>query len=138
MVQAPQSLDEAKALVRAEKAKVTSALGAIFGSRVAMAVAAVLTVGFGSHVVFSPDRLPPIGGLTLAQVGLPPLDFGLLGQGVRDASDAAMREGAAGEVTAFLGENQDLIPLLNAVGFGACLLLLLWTFRIQARKWRTG
>jgi hypothetical protein len=132
------SVKEAKELVAAEKAKVTSALAAITGSRVAMAVAAVLTVGFGAHAIYSPTRLPPIGGLSLAQVGLPPLDFGLLGQGVRDASDAAIREGAPTHVAAFVAEHQDWVPVANVIGFGVCLLLLLWTFRIQARKWRTG
>jgi hypothetical protein len=129
-------LDDAKARYRQEKTKVTSSLKAIVGSPALIAVFAVCVLAFGTHVAFFRDRLPAMGNFTVASFGLPPLDFGLLGEGARDAVDAAQRQGAGVEAQNFLAANADLIPIINGIGFGASLVLLVWALGIQSEKRR--
>jgi hypothetical protein len=130
-------LDDAKARLAQEKSKVTSSIKALAGSPALIAVFAVCVLAFGSHVAFFRDRLPAMGDFTVASFGLPPLDFGVLGDAVRDAIDAALRQGAAVEAQNFLAANGDhLIPILNGVGFGASLVLLIWALAIQSERRR--
>jgi len=129
-----RSLDDAKALYRDEKKKVVGSVQAIVSSRLLIAVFAAFTLAFGGHLVFAPARLPSLGGLSVASFGLPPsVDFGLAGQAAQDAAAAAERQGAGGQVQGFLAENAGLIPILNGIGFGAALVLLIWALLIQSR-----
>jgi len=128
-----RSLDDAKALYRAEKQKVVGSLQAIVASRVLIAVFAASALAFGSHLFYAPARLPSFGGLSVATFGLPPIDFGLAGQAAQDAAGAAQRQGVSAEVQGFLAENAAAIPILNGIGFGAAVVLLLWSLAIQTR-----
>ena len=77
MVRQPTNLAEAKEIFREEKAKVTTSLSAIAGSRWLMAILATLVIAFGTHLAYAPARLPTVGGVSLAAIGLPSnVDFG--------------------------------------------------------------
>jgi hypothetical protein len=130
------SMDEVKARVAAEKGKLTTAFRTIVGARVTLAVLALFVIGFASHLLYAPDRLPPVGGLSLAQVGLPTLDLGETGELAKQAREAAERENVGGSVQGFIDENRSIVPVLNGIGFGGCLVLLIWNIVINARDRR--
>lgn len=128
-------LAEAKSRVIAEKNKVAGSLSALAGSRWLMAILATLAIAFAVNLIYSPAYLPMIGGVSLATVGLPPnLDFGVVGEQAAQARDAAQRQGAGDVVTSFLAEHADLIPILNAVGLGLSLALLVGNMWIMTLR----
>lgn len=133
-MEAPRSLDEAKAKLASEKNKIITASKSVIGSRVALAVLAMLTIAFAAHLAYAPERLPPLGGFGLTTVGLPPLDFGEITGIARDARDAAVREDVGGSVQGFINENRNLVPIFNGIGFGACFILLIWNLVINTRE----
>lgn len=132
------SIEQAKTKFREEKQKVFGSIRALVGSRAALAVLTLFFVGFGAHLFFAPTRLPPMGDLSFAQVGLPPLDFGETGRMAGEARDAAIREDVPGTVMGFINENRSLVPILNAVGFAGCFVLLLLNMAAARQKWLTG
>lgn len=122
----PKSLGEAKAIVVAEKAKLSTAIANTIGSRWLMAILAAFVIAFAIHLAYAPDRLPNVSGLSASQAGLPPgLDFGLVGEKAVEARDAALRHGAPDQVRAFLAAHENWIPYFNVIGLGACFVLLL-------------
>jgi hypothetical protein len=135
---AMNALDDAKAQFqtqfRAEKSKVASSLDAIIGSRPALAVSAALTLAFGACLWFWPGQLPPVGGFSLAAVGLPPLDFGMAGQAAQDAAAAAQRQGASGYVQGFLDEHPGLIPYINGAAFALSAAFMAWTIWLLRKR----
>lgn len=139
MVRTPQNLEDAKAIFREEKAKLTGSLSAIAGSRWLTAILATFVIAFGVNAIYGPTQLPSVGGLSLTTVGLPPnLDFGVVGEQAGQAVDAAQRQGARGEVDAFLAENPGLIPILNWVGLGLTFALLLANMWIMTARRRVS
>jgi hypothetical protein len=135
MVRQPQSLAEAKQIFREEKTKVTSSLSAIAGSRWLMAILATLVIAFGTHLAYAPARLPAVGGVSLAAVGLPPsVDFGLAGDQAKQAAEAAANSEARTRAQEFVTANADKIPIFNAVAFGVALLLLLGNMWIMTKR----
>jgi hypothetical protein len=135
MVRQPQSLAEAKAVVVEEKNKIVSSLSAIAGSRWLTAILATFVIAFGVHLAYAPARLPPVGGLSVAQAGLPPtVDFGYAGEQAKQAAEAAREAGARESAQAFVGANEEKIPLFNAIGFGLALVLLLGNMWIMTRR----
>lgn len=137
MVRQPRSLKEAREIVREERIKVTSSLSAIAGSRWLMAILATFAIAFGAHLAYAPARLPPVGGVSLAAVGLPPsVDFGFAGEQAEAAREAALRQDARGRIGGFLDENADKIPLINAIGFGLTLVLLSGNMWIMTKRRR--
>lgn len=133
----PKSLDEAKAIVVEEKAKLTTALSTVIGSRWLLAILATFALAFAIHLAYAPDRLPHVSGLSLTQVGLPPsLDFGVVGEQAAQARDAAVRQGAPDKVRQFLNNHAAQIPLYNAIGLGACLVLLLINMTVMTKRRR--
>lgn len=131
------SLAEAKARVIAEKNKVAGSLSAIVGSRVLLAVLATFAIAFAANLLYSPGELPRVGGLSLAQAGLPPnIDFGAVGEQAGQAAAAAQREGAAGFVQEFFTEHPALIPVFNALGLGLSLALVLVNMIVMTRRRR--
>jgi hypothetical protein len=137
MTRRPTSLKEAREIVREERIKVTSSLSAIAGSRWLMAILATFAIAFGAHLAYAPARLPPVGGVSLAAVGLPPsVDFGFAGEQAEAAREAALRQDAPGRVSTFFEENADKIPLFNMVGFGLTLALLLGNMWIMTKRRR--
>lgn len=132
-MKAPQNLDEAKAIARAEKAKLTNALSAIAGSRWLLAILATFTLAFGHHSLYAPERLPRVDGLSFQQMGLPPsVDFGY----AAEIHEAALRQGARERVREAVAGNPELNPVFNLVGFGTCLLLLAGNLWIMTRRRR--
>jgi hypothetical protein len=133
----PTNLAEAKTVFREEKVKFTGALSAVAGSRWLLAILATLVIAFGANLVYAPDRLPAVGGVSLAAVGLPPnLDFGVVGEQAGEAAAAAQRQGAQTQAASFLAEHPSLAPILNGVGFGLALALLLgnmWIMTVRRR-----
>lgn len=131
----PQNLQDAKAIFREEKAKLTGSLSAIAGSRWLLAILATLAIAFGVNLLYSPGQLPSVGGLSLATVGLPPnLDFGVVGEQASQAAQAAQRQGAPDQVSAFLTDHAGLTPILNWIGFGLTMALLvgnLWIMTLR-------
>lgn len=137
MVRQPKSLDEAKAIYREEKGKVTRSLNSIIGSRLLMAVLATFVIVFAVNLVVSPDRLPNIGGLSLARVGLPSdVDFGFVGEQAQQAQQAAVEQGASGQVQSFLNDHRDLAPIINAFCLGAAFVLLIWNMTVMTLRRR--
>lgn len=139
MVRQPKDLAEAKQIFREEKAKVTGSLSAIAGSRWLLAILATFVLAFGAHLIYAPTRLPTVGGLSLAQTGLPPnIDFGAVGEQAREAAAAAQREGARERAQEFIAENQARAPLFNAIGFGLALALLLGNMYVMTKRRRVS
>lgn len=132
----PHSLEEAKALYREEKGKLTSSLSALAGSRWLLAILATFVIAFGANLLYFPGRLPAVGGISLTTIGLPPLDFGIVGDQANQAQEAAERQGGGDAVATFLTEHANLVPILNGVGFGLTLLLLLGNMWIMTRRRR--
>jgi hypothetical protein len=139
MVRTPQNLEDAKALFREEKAKLTGSLSAIAGSRWLTAILATFVIAFGVNALYGPTQLPSVGGLSLTTIGLPPnLDFGVVGEQASQAADAAQRQGAPSELNAFLFENAQLIPILNWVGLGLTFALLMANMWIMTARRRVS
>lgn len=131
----PTNLAEAKEIFREEKTKVTGSIAAIAGSRWLMAILATFVIAFGTHLAFAPARLPAVGGVSLAAVGLPPnVDFGFAGDQAKQAAEVAANSEARTRAEAFLAANQDKIPIFNAVAFGIALLLLLGNMWIMTKR----
>lgn len=136
-MQTPKNLDEAKAIFRAERTKVTTSISAIAGSRWLLAILATIVLAFGTHLIYAPSRLPPVGGVSIAAVGLPPsVDFGFAGEQAQAARDAAAREGAAERAQEFLAASAERAPLFNAIGFGVALVLLIVNMTIMTKRRR--
>lgn len=137
MVRTPQSLKEAKEIVREERIKVTSSISALAGSRWLLAILATFAIAFATHLVFAPARLPAVGGLSLAASGLPPsVDFGFAGEQVREAAAAAERQGAQAKAQELVAANTERVPLINAVGLGLVLVLLAGNLFIMTKRRR--
>lgn len=135
MVRQPKDLAEAKAIFREEKAKVTGSISAVAGSRWLMAILATLVIAFGTHLAFAPARLPAVGGVSLAAVGLPPsVDFGFAGDQAKQAAEAAANSEARTRAEEFVAANAERIPIFNAVAFGLSLLLLLGNMFIMTKR----
>jgi len=133
----PKSLDDAKAMVREEKAKVTNAISAFAGSRWATAILATLVIAFGVNLIYSPTQLPTFGDWSVARVGLPAgADFGLLGEQAAQARDAAHREQVAERGVSWAEANPQAVPIINAVGVGGAFLLLLTNMWIMTKRRR--
>ncbi len=131
----PTNLAEAKEIFREEKAKVTGSISAIAGSRWLMAILATLVIAFGTHLIYAPARLPAVGGVSLAVVGLPPtVDFGFAGDQAKQAAEAARNSEARTRAQEFVAANQERIPIFNAVAFGLSLLLLLGNMWIMTKR----
>ena len=137
MVRQPKNLAEAKQIYREEKAKLTTAVSAIVGSRWLMAILAALVIAFGTHLLYAPARLPPVSGFSVAAAGLPTdLDFGIVGEGANEAIAAAQRQDVPERVQEILAENAEHYPTVNAVGFGLALVLLLLNMWIMTKRRR--
>lgn len=135
MVRQPKDLAEAKAIFWEEKAKVTGSISAVAGSRWLMAILATLVIAFGTHLAFAPARLPAVGGVSLAAVGLPPsVDFGFAGDQAKQAAEAAANSQARTRAEEFVAANAERIPIFNAVAFGLSLLLLLGNMFIMTKR----
>ena len=132
----PRNLADAKAVFREEKAKFSGSLLAVAGSRWLMAILATFAIAFGVRLLYAPDQLPAVGGLSLSTLGLPPLDFGVVGEQAQQAREAAERQGAQGVIGEFISEHQGLVPVFNAAGFGLTLLLLLGNMWIMTTRRR--
>lgn len=131
----PTNLADAKEIFREEKAKVSGSIAAIAGSRWLMAILATLVIAFGTHLAYAPARLPAVGGVSLAAVGLPPtVDFGFAGDQAKQAAEAARNSEARTRAQEFIAANQERIPIFNAVMFGLALLLLLGNMWIMTKR----
>lgn len=141
MVRQPKNLAEAKAIIREEKTKITSSLAAIAGSRWLLAILATLVIAFGTHLTYAPARLPTVGGVNVTMLGLPPgIDFGAVGEQAQQAAAAAQRSDARGQIETRLADeaaaNPNFVPMLNAIGFGVALALLLGNMWIMTKRRR--
>jgi hypothetical protein len=135
MVRQPTNLAEAKQIFSEEKAKVTTSLSAMAGSRWLMAILATLVIAFGTHLAYAPARLPALGGVSLTAVGLPPsVDFGFAGDQAKQAAEAAANSEARTRAQEFVAANADKIPIFNAVAFGVALLLLIGNMWIMTKR----
>lgn len=120
----PKDLNEAKAMIREEKNKLLRAFNAVIGSRPLMALLATFVIAFALHAVYAPTRLPTVGAVSLVQVGLPPLDLGVVGEQLPEVKQAAANEDLPGRWREFVAENSANIPLWNWIGFGVAFVLL--------------
>jgi uncharacterized membrane protein len=135
MVWQPKDLAEAKQIFAEEKNKVAGSISAIVGSRWLLAILATLVIAFGTHLAFAPTRLPTVGGLSLAAVGLPPtVDFGAAGDQAKQAAEAAANSEARTRAQEFVVANAERIPIFNAVAFGVALLLLFGNLWIMTKR----
>ena len=139
------------ALSASDKAKLyfkgaTEFVAAVIASWPALAISSLCVIAFGAQSYYAPERLPPFGGLSLAQVGLPSApDLGELNDPLRDATEAAQRQArealaereAAGEL-GFFEANPQAARIANLAGFGLALVMLLITMGLQMRRFREG
>lgn len=142
-MQTPRNLSEAKQLIRVEAGKIGSSLSGLAGSRWLLAILATFAVVFGSHLIYAPQRLPSVSGFSLAHLGLPPsVDFGEVGrelsaQAAQRRSEAAdVRNEITAEIDARAAEDPSFIPMLNSVGFGVALVLMLANMTIMTLRRR--
>ena len=140
-----------EALSASDKAKLyfkraTDFVAAVIASWPALAISSLCVIAFGAQSYYAPERLPPFGGLSLAQVGLPSApDLGELNDPLRDASEAAQRQAreaiaereASGEL-GFFEANPQAARIANLAGFGIALVMLLITMGLQMRRFREG
>lgn len=134
---APRNLEDAKAAVRAEGLKLTTALSILAGSRWLTALAAALAMSFGVTLAYAPGRLPNLSGLSLTTFGLPDnLDFGVAGEQAREAAEAAQRQGAGEAAAGFLAEHANWIPWINGLTFALCLAVLGGNLWIMTKRRR--
>jgi len=133
----PTSIDDARAMVREEKAKVTTAVSNFAGSRWATAILATLVIAFGVNLIYSPTQLPTFGDWSVARVGLPEgRDFGLLGEQAVQAREAAEREEVVERGRTWADQNPTKVPIVNAVGVSGALVLLLTNMWIMTKRRR--
>lgn len=132
----PQSLEDAKAIVREEKAKVSTALKKVFGAPVVTALLAALLIAFGANLLYSPTQLPLLGDWTLASVGLPNLDFGVVGEQAAQISQAAANQDLSGRAVSWADQHPDKVPLINIAVTIAALLLLLGNMWLTTRRYQ--
>jgi hypothetical protein len=149
------SVEDAKAQVqhaigrvKEERNKVFAAIGAIVGSRVAVALSGVAAVAFTSHAVFMPGRLPPISKIGLVEAGIaPPAPTADLSDlGVDNAQVSAKVQEGLNAISPYaaqawheaVGAAPWLIPSLNNAGAGLAILVLLYTMWLQAKKGPKG
>lgn len=131
----PKSLDDAKQMFREERAKVAASVSLIAGSRWLLAIAAALTLTFGSHIVYAPNRLPAMEWLHWQNVGLPPsVDFGLAGEQWDEMRAAAERHDVAARAEEALAASQDRNVLINALAFLAALGVLALNLWIMTKR----
>ncbi|MBI1186581.1 MAG: hypothetical protein GC206_04505 [Alphaproteobacteria bacterium] len=129
----------AKADAKASAGRIAAAWSALIGSRVLVAITAMLAIAFAMTLAFSPYRLPPIGFLTPASVGLPiGVDLAKERAAAEDILDAAKRQGG-GEKAAELSQRYPMaIPILNWVGLALSLGLTIAGLWAQVRLYRRG
>ena len=136
-MQAPRSIDEAKALLTAEEAKLSSSYHEIIGSRWLMAILAACCLGFGLHALYAPTRLPSLTDVSFMSWGLPSnFDLGVAGDQAKEALAAAQRQGLSTFLQSMSAQHQWLFPAINTVGFGVCIVLLLTNMTIMTQRRR--
>jgi hypothetical protein len=139
MSRPPKSLDDAKQIFREERAKVAAALSLIAGSRWLLAIAAALTLTFGSHLIYAPDRLPALEWLHWQNVGLPPsVDFGLAGEQWDEMRAAAERQDVAARAREALAVAEGRYVWINAIAFAAAFGLLALNLWVMTKRRRTA
>jgi len=127
---------DAKAQASATKDRFVKAIELVLSARIAVAAAATLALAFGTQLIYAPGRAPPLGGLSLAQLGLlPPLDLGQAGDMLQEAGAAAQRQGAGGAIAGFFAEHPAFVPWANGLGLALALGLLGWTMWLQMRAY---
>jgi hypothetical protein len=132
------SLKEAKAEVAAAQGRIARAAQVLLGARVTAAAAAMLAIAFGMTLLLTPDRLPPVGGLSLAAVGLPSLELGQEKEVAKDIIDAARRQGGEDRAKELFERFPEAVPYANGLGLLASLLLLVFCLRSQSRQFQRG
>ena len=136
-MQAPRSIDDAKAMLAAEEAKLSTSFNQIVGSRWLMAILATCSLAFGLHALYAPTWLPSFSGLSLASFGLPDgVDLGIAGREAREALQAADRQDVAGHVKALLDPYAWVTPAINIAAFGVSFALLLVNMTIMTKRRR--
>lgn len=129
----------ARAEAKASAGRIAAAWSALIGSRVLVAITAMLALAFAMTLTFSPTRLPPIGFLTPASVGLPVgVDLAKERQTAEDILDAAKRQGGAEKAAAFVDRYPQAVPILNWVGLALSLGLTVAGLWAQVRLYRRG
>lgn len=145
---AKAQIQHAIARVKEERNKAFAAIGAIVGSRVAVALSGVAAVAFVSHSVFMPGRLPPISAIGLVEAGIaPPAPTADLSDlGVDNAQVSAKVQEGLNAISPYaaqwwsdaVGAAPWLIPSLNMAGAGVAVLVVLYTMWLQAKKGPKG
>ncbi len=127
-------------------------VGALLGSRLGMAVATLVFVAFGAHTLAAPDRFPPIGTVSLNQLGLlppapPKPEVALILPEQIAAYEPEIRaEGRAAAQAAkpylvdaaqeFIARHPVAIPILNAAAAAAGFLLMIVSIGFHAGQIR--
>jgi hypothetical protein len=136
-MQTPKNIDEAKAMLAAEEARLSTSFNQIIGSRWLMAILATCCLAFGLHALYAPTWLPSFSGLSLTTFGLPDgVDLGFVGQQAQEAAAAAQRQDVAGHVKQLVDPYPWLIPAINTGAFAVCLALLLVNMTIMTKRRR--
>ncbi len=130
------AFDDAKKEVLGTPARIGGAVRTFFGSRVAIAVTCAFAITFGCQLLLNKDEPAPLAGLSLVQIGLPPLELGRVGELADEAGKSAMRNGAPEAIAQFFDENPWAPAWFNGIGFALFALLFVWTLYLQARQYK--
>lgn len=140
-MQAPRSIDDAKAMLAAEEAKLSSSYHTLIGSRWLMAILSTCCLGFGLHALYAPTWLPSLSDISFMSWGLPTgLDFGAAGEQGQEALAAAQRQGLGTYLQSLAADHPWLFPAMNTGGFvlSFALLMLNMTVMTKRRKFTRG
>jgi len=132
--------------------KISAAIRSFLGSRLAIAVAGVFFVSFAAHAVTAPERLPPFGRIGLVELGIvssPQLPGIELPDIIPPEIQAELKAGVSNAVTenapvaqarvaSYLATHPEAVRLVNYLGTGLSLALLLLSLRLQVSTIRRG
>jgi hypothetical protein len=129
---------QAKAEAKAAGGRLWKAFLVLLGSRATAGIACLFAISFLAATIATPERLPPVGGLTLVAVGLPPLELGKEKEILGDIAGAADRQGAVKEAKGFFAERPKVTRIANWLGLALAGFVLVWGLRQQTRLWKRG
>lgn len=129
--------NDPRAVVKDYAGRVRALVGAVAASWPALAVSSLCVIAFGAHLLFAPERLPPFGAMTAAQLGLPlglP-DLGVVGEQAQEAARSA-KPHAQDAVARVQAEHPAWVRWINLGGLIVSIALLIVTMALQVRQFR--
>ncbi|MFZ4121050.1 MAG: hypothetical protein ACOYKM_05235 [Caulobacterales bacterium] len=131
------AITDPKAIVADYAGRARTLVSAIVASWPALAVSALCVIAFASSVLHAPDRLPPFGSISAAQLGLPlglP-DLDEVGTQAQEAAQAA-KPHVQDAVARLQAEHPGWVRWLNLSGLIFSTAMLIMTMALQVQQFR--